>query len=214
MVQKQKKRNFIVLIFVIIKNLFLIIFEEIGLLFKRLGFKKGAVFVVLLAALGAGGYWGLAKYKTWRHDPRQVSLKEAAKEGEMKTYKLLIQIENPKGNPEDIKGRYERGDIVLTAPADRQFSQAEESGFLIIKMDLTQTQAEVLLRPQVEEKPLELFKKDDREGPEGPEPEKQIKRRRYRVNLEKIGIAPDDFKGRVIDDKTFKWDVVLEDKED
>lgn len=189
----------------ILINFLQIVYEEAGNFFRRLGWIKSAVIIVVIAALAVGGAW-------WFHNKNKMApdlpddyfmtLKEAAKMGEMTTHKLLIQIENPKGNPENIKGRYQRGDIVMAVPGDREFSDAEKTGFLIIQMELTDKQAELLMRPQ------ETIGEETDES--GRPVLKQVKRRKYIVDLAKVGIGPEVERGRVIDDKVFKWDVVAE----
>ncbi len=125
-----------------------------------------------------------------------ITLKKASKIGEKVTHKLLIQIED--SSNED---RYERGDIVLTASSSKQFSPAEKSGFLIIKMDLTPKQAEMLTRS--------LDRVGEELDPEGMPIRETIKRRKYAVDLEEIGIAPNDFKGREVNE-IYKWGVLYE----
>ena len=125
-----------------------------------------------------------------------MTLKKASKIGEKVTHKLLVQIQNSKSD-----GRYERGDIVLTASSTKQFSPAEKSGFLIIKMDLTPKQAEILTRS--------LDKVSKELDQDGMPIRETLKRRKYAVNLEEIGIAEDDFKGRELDE-IYKWKVLYE----
>jgi len=124
---------------------------------------------------------------------------QAGKTGEKATMQVLIQIGNLRGC---TSGCLERGDVVMTADADKEWSIAEKEGFLIIKMDLTPAQDQLLVKPL--EKDLG---KDERGRPKT----EQLKRRQYAIDLSKIGIAPDDEKGRVIN-KTFGWDVVYEKK--
>jgi len=125
-----------------------------------------------------------------------ITLKQAAKIGQEVTHKLLVQIEESKG-----EGRYERGDVILTASSTKQFSRAEKEGFLIIKMDLTPTQADVLVRS--------LRRETDQEDPEGNLVFENVKRRKYAVDLEKIDIEPDDFRGREVNE-TYTWDILYE----
>ena len=166
---------------------------------------RGVIVIIIIAGIIFGAIKFFKKNSTG--DPYDnLTLSEAAKMGEVKTYKLMIQIETPKGSPEDTEGRYERGDIVLILPADHGFSPAEKEGFLIIKMDLTQKQTELLT------KSLEEIKKE--KNKETGEPEREmLKRRKYTVDLTKIGIAENDEKGKEITDKTFKWKEVVSEKE-
>lgn len=195
--------KYVKLALTIIKNLFLIILYETKKVFRAHTWVAWVLAVAILAGGVWGGVWGYKKYQ--RHKAiygDDVSLKEAAKMGEAVTHKLLVQIENPKGNPEDVKGRYQRGDIVLIKQGDFQFSQAEKSGFLILRMDLTEKQAEILVRSKEAD-----TGKDDPDG----RPQLEIlARRRYVVDLGKIGLAESDQTGREIEDKIFKWDTVIE----
>ena len=144
--------------------------------------------VVLSAASG----WYFFTRQAPFSDPYRATLKEASREGEKKARKLLIQIA-PGG-----EGRFERGDIILLAEEDKEFSLAEKEGFLIIKVFLTEKQQQLLLLSMRGEKEDESGRPVD------------IKRRKFTVDLEKIGIAPDDIKGKIISDKVFEDEVLIE----
>lgn len=171
--------------------------------------KKVYFAAITIIIFFAGSFW------LWKNDQnqKQPTLQEAAEIGEAATHKLMVQIENPKGRAEDLAGRYERGDIVLIFPANHQFSTAEKEGFLILQMDLTPMQAQLLTQSLREQKmdstssPLKAFWQNVINSKE---PEKNLKRRKFTVDLAKIGIAPDDQKGREIDDQIFNWDIVTE----
>jgi len=135
-------------------------------------------------------------------DNNKLTLKQAYKMGEMNTYKILVQIKNPKGGSENPEGRYERGDVILVAPADKQFSDTEKDIFLVIRMDLTPKQAEILT--------LALSKDTDQKGEDGRLERESLKRRKFYADLSAIGIADDDEQGREIEDKIFKWDILRE----
>lgn len=189
----------------IVRNFFLIVFYETRKLFRT---RPWAAWI-LLAVILAGAVWGgVVGYKKYRRQKLiggdQVTLAQAAKMGEVTTQKLMVQIENPKGNLEDLKGRYQRGDIVLIKPGDFEFSAAEKTGFLILHMDITDKQAEVLVRS--------LQKDTGQDDPDGRPRLDNLARRKYTVDLSKVGIAQDDQTGREITDKIFQWDVVAEKK--
>lgn len=203
MQEKKKKKGLLFLIAIIIKNLFLIILEELRNLAKRIGYGKSIAVLVLLAVLCGGGYyWYSLNKNDGLTEDDKLTLQEAAKIGEVTTHKVMVQIENPNGSPEDLKGRYQRGDIVMAVSGEKQFSEAEKTGFLIIKMDLTDKQGELLMRPQEKI----LSEKDEM----GQRIRESVARRKYAVDLEKIGISGGDQRGREIEDKIFKWDVVVE----
>jgi len=161
--------------------------------------KWGLIAIIILVLAGGG-------YKTWRYyhpnpnDPN-LSLSQAARIGQVTTHKLMVQIENRNCPPAMASGCYERGDIVLIKPGDWQFSAAEKTGFLILHMDLTDKQAEALVRS--------LDKNTNQKGPNGQPQMEQLKMRRYAVDLQKIGIGPDIVSGREVD-TVYNWDMVKE----
>jgi hypothetical protein len=189
----------------IIKNFFLIILEEIVNLFRKMGWLWSLVLLAVLAGAIGGGFFWYKKERHFENPEAKMTLEEAAKIGEVTTHKLLVQIEIPKGNPEDLKGRYERGDIVQVSPGDKEFSEAEKTGFLILKMDLTDKQGELLMRA------LEI--EDEQKDPDGRPMMKTLKRRKYAIDLQKIGIGDDVQRGRVVED-IYKWDIVKEKEEE
>jgi len=170
--------------------------------FKIVDKKRFAMFVgvvVLILAAIAFSVWFFFFKKVDPYEQLQsMTMKEAAAIGEKKTMKMLVQINNPSGEETS-----QRGDVLMTAPEDRQFSIAEEQGFLIVKIALTDKQAELLALPK------EKKKKDIKEG----EPKyEQILQRKFYVDLEKIGISKDEIRGKVIDDKIFESDILKEKK--
>jgi len=195
--------RFFRLCFIILKNLPRAIFEEIRERVRSFGLGKTILILIILIAAVSGGFWYFEK----RSKDGDVMLEKAAKAGELTERKMMIQIENPKGNPADIPGRYERGDIVLILSADHQFSDAEKAGFLIVKMKLTGEQAELMVRAKEED-----LKKSDRpeDAPKDEPMAKTLKRRRFTADLSKMGIASNDEKGREIEDNVFEWEVVEE----
>jgi hypothetical protein len=169
--------------------------------------KLSALFIGFVIILLASGVFG--SFKLWKKYQRnkmiggeEITLSEAAKKGEVSTHKLMVQIESPRGNLEDAKGRYQRGDIVLIKPGNFEFSGAEKAGFLIFPMDLTEKQSELLVRS--------LQKDTGKDDPDGrPQLEDQA-RRRYSVDLAKIGISPDRQTGGEITGQVFSWSAVRE----
>jgi hypothetical protein len=156
----------------------------------------------LIILVAIGGYFGIKKYLRYRAiHKNDITLEEASRMGEKTRHKLMVQIQNIKGNAE---GRYQRGDIVLIKPGDFEFSEAEKTGFLILHMDITDKQAEVLVRSLQKD-----TGKDDSHG----EPQMDsVKRRKYMIDFSKIGISENDQQGRERKDKIFGWDVVIEKK--
>jgi hypothetical protein len=136
--------------------------------------------------------------------PHEMTMKEAGKIGEKKTYQLLVKIDNNRGS-----GGFERGDIVLTASEDKQFSVAEQEGFLIIKMGLTEQQTGLLLQQKGERARQAEMQKDPKDRKE---PAVQEPLRRFKVDLKKLGIGDDETRGKVISDKVWDWREVVSEK--
>jgi hypothetical protein len=178
--------------------------EEIVKLFVVPRRRKWTIIVIIILVVFGGGY------KAWRYyhpkaDDQNLSLAQAAKIGTVTTHKLMVQIENRNCPPEIASGCYERGDIVLIKDGGFEFSDAEKEGFLILHMDLTDKQAEVLvqsLQQKAKEQPKE-------KTPNGQPAMDQLKMRKYAVDLGKIGIGNDDQKGREVD-TVYKWDIIKE----
>jgi len=165
--------------------------------------KRFAMFVAGIVVLIAGISFVIYKIvKNYQQTPaiERMSIAEAAKQGERKTVQLLIQIDNSKG-----EGRLERGDVVLAAPEDKQFSIAEHEGFLIIKIRLTESEQQLLALSLNEQKGIFASEEDRMNA-------KQIKRRKFAVDLAKVGIRSDETRGKVISDKVFEDDILVEKK--
>ena len=168
---------------------------------------KKVLIITAIAVIVIGGGFLLWKKSSQPIDNNKLTLKQAAKMGEVTTQKLLVQIERPKGSPENLKGRYERGDIVLVASADKQFSEAEKTGFLILKMDLTPKQAEILTLSLTKGNAQTVQKDKTKQAmPES------LKRRKFYVDLSAVGIADNDEQGREIGKQIYKWDILREKK--
>lgn len=170
--------------------------------------KRFALFVLGVVFLISGIVFGAYEaYKFFSREKTvsEMSFSEAGKNGEKKTYQALIKISKiGDSSGDDVK----RGDIVMTAPEDKEWSVAEKEGFLIIKISLTSDQANLLVQPK--EEPAEKI----RTNPENEEPSmpKQIAARRFAVDLSKIGISEDEVRGKVISDKVFDGEEVIIEK--
>lgn len=163
--------------------------------------KRFALFIiVIIAIIGGIVYGGYRIYKHYKTTPaiEKMSLKDAAKIGEKKTVQLLLQI-----TPTSNDGQLERGDVLLSAPEDKQFSIAEQEGFLIIKVRLTEEEQN-LLNLSLNEKKGIFASEEERQSA------KTLKMRKFTVDLKKIGIPDDQTIGKVISDKVFEDDIFVE----
>jgi hypothetical protein len=131
-------------------------------------------------------------------DPQELSWEQSAEIGETKTLQLLVQIAKSTGD----ENQSERGNVVLTAPEDKQFSTAEKEGFLIIKVKMTEMQAQLLT--------IALEEKTAEKDAEGNPVVEQVKPRKFRVDLASIGIGENETTGRVVADKVFDANIFLE----
>lgn len=171
--------------------------------YKIVDKKKFALFVFVIIVLAGGVCFGGYKlFKKYYHP--ELTLSGAAKIGEQKTMQVLVQIFEPKGNPEAIKGSYKRGDIIQLADENKKWSTAEQEGFLIIKIKITQAQADLLTQS--------LEKSTGKKQEDGQVEKEQLQLRRFSVDLGKIGVSPDEQKGRMVD-KIFEWEDVIKEKQ-
>lgn len=196
------------LIPIIIRNLFFIIFESVGHAFRRRPWIAGIAILVVLAAIIGGGVIEYKKYKRSQLIAQmtggQVTLSQAAAMGKVTVHKLLVQIENIKCPAGQSSQCYQRGDIVLIMPGNHHFSIAEKTGFLVVPVKLTDKQTELLVQA--------TQKDTGKNGPDGQPILDTTAMRRYAVNLAKLGISPDDQRGKELT-TTYKWsDIIFEKK--
>jgi hypothetical protein len=172
--------------------------------------KKFIFFLVIIAILVIGIGWGIIsaiKYIHYRGNTKTWSeeMKEAEKNGKKTEMKILVQIAPPPpgSNPNDPSSTA-RGDILASYPADKEFSVAEKEGFLIINVELTEKEAELIVKPIQEMKEME--------GINGSKKQKatNLKAHRFGVNLSDIGISEDDFRGREINNKVYNDKMIYE----
>lgn len=194
------------LIPIIIKNLFWLTLEAIGHSFRRRPW-LAVIIVIILAGAVWGGLVGYRKYKrseiVAQMTDSQVTLAQAATTGKATTHKLLVQIENTKCPAGESSQCYQRGDIVLIMPGTHKFSIAEKTGFLIVPVDLTAKQSELLVQA--------TQKDTGKNGPDGQPLLDTIAQRRYAVNLAKLGIPAGDQRGKELT-TTYKWNDIIYEK--
>lgn len=223
---------------VILKNFFPVVLGDLKDFLKRSRLARWVLAILILLILSFSGY-RIWKYYHYDPDSPDLTLAQAGRIGEVTTHKLLVQIEN-RPCPGSDSGCYERGDIVLVKPGDWEFSDGEKEGFLILHMDITDKQAEVLVRsiekkvasapkpvekqteslpaekaPRADARPTlgEMASTEKSEEPEDvPSTMETVKLRKYAVDLEKIRIKADEQKGREVSGQIYKWDIVLEKK--
>lgn len=164
--------------------------------------KKFFTFVFFAVAIIAGISFGAYKLFTREKPVHKMSFVQAGKNGEKKVYQAMVKINKPQG-----EGDLERGDVVLAAPENRQWSQAEKDGFLIIKMNLTEAQSMLLVQSKAD------YYAEEKEVKSEADQKKKIERqgRRFAVDLEKMGILPNQERGKMISGRIFEGaEIVIE----
>jgi len=110
-------------------------------------------------------------------------LTEAGKDPAAEPYELLIKIGDNyhRDRDEDRRASYKAGDIVLVRPAGFNWSDTEKNSFLVIRVDMTKEKAKEI----VASKKVKTRKKDSYGNPIY----RTIKKRAYKVNLDKFGLG-------------------------
>jgi len=167
--------------------------------------KKAAIVLGALVVLIAGGYFG------WQY------LKPQPK----KVYEALIAVRSQaNADPvEDAKNSLKAGDVLLTLPEGHNWSQTERVSYLILKMNLTEDQAQTLVAPE-ERKAVEPKPKTEEEKKQAAERKKAegdrnrmetVRARRYRIKLEELDKNFDPnilLKKQPYLDKIYDWKIV------
>ncbi len=109
-------------------------------------------------------------------------LTEAGMSPGAEPHEILIKIGDNyhSDRSEDARGSYKSGDIILVKPAGHNWSKTEKNSFLIIRVDMTKEKAKAIVAP----KKVKTRKKDS----EGNPIYMTVKKRAYKVNLEKFGL--------------------------
>jgi len=153
--------------------------------------KKAAIVLGALVVLIVGGYLG---YKYLKPQPKKV-------------YEALIAVRSQaNADPvEDAKNSLKAGDVLLLLPEGHRWSDTEKVSYLILKMNLTEKQAQTLVSPEEKKAVIPKPKTDEekkiaeeRKKAEGDRQQMEtVRARRYRVKLEEL-------------DKNFDPNILLE----
>jgi hypothetical protein len=144
-------------------------------------------------------------------DMNKVSMDQAKYLGDKSVYQVAVIVSPPPpGSKPDDPGLLRRGDVLEVRPLDREFSDGEKNSYLIIKMELTPAEAEVLVRSKTKEAERPMATGNKATGTLLQTGKKRIitDLRQYGINLGKIGIKDDEYKGRVIEDRVFGDEVI------
>lgn len=160
---------------------------------KKLSFTRKNIIIglVVVAVLFGGSILGL---KYLKPKPKKV-------------YEALIAVRD-QFNPdpaEDLKNSLKAGDVLLLLPEGHNWSDTEKVSYLILKINLTEKEAQTLVSPEekkaVEKKPVTEEEKKiaaERKKAEGDRDRMEtVRARRYRIKLEEL-------------DKNFNPNILLE----
>lgn len=168
--------------------------------------KRNAIILLLAAVLVIAGYFAFKKF----YKPSPIH-----------TYEALIAVRN-QFNPdpvEDLRTSLKAGDVLLTLPEGHSWSQTERVSYLILKMRLTEDQAQTLVSPE-EKKAVELKPKTEEEKKQAEERKKTegdrdrmetVRARRYRIMIEKLDPNFDPnilLEKQPYLDKIYDWNIV------
>ena len=154
-----------------------------------------------LITVGAGGFF-LVKKIFWKPAPTKV-------------YEALVAVTDQKAaDPvEDLRSSLKAGDVLVVLPEGHQWSDTEKTSYLLIKIKLTEDEAQKLTQPeQVERKEAEpsLTKNSDGSSnskDRGPQME-TVRARAFRLKIETLGFDVQKFWENPVQpyaDKTFDW---------
>lgn len=153
--------------------------------------KKAAIVLGALVVLVVGASLG---WKYLKPQPKKV-------------YEALIAVRSQSNaDPvEDAKNSLKAGDVLLLLPEGHKWSETEKVSYLILKMNLTEKEAQTIVSPEekkaVEPKPTtdeEKKRAEERKKAEGNRQQMEtVRARRYRIKLEEL-------------DKNFDPNILLE----
>lgn len=158
--------------------------------------------VIILAVVVAGFFLA---YRIWFYSPVHI-------------YEVAVQVRdqiNPNA-AEDAKTSLKKGDVIVVLPEGHKWSDTEKISYLLLKMRISEKQAEALVSADAVEKKVEVPV-----GPDGPsvgsgqaKKEKQtqaeVRRTRlYRIKTEELKINADDLLvAQPYLRRVFDWNIV------
>ena len=129
---------------------------------------------------------------------------------ERKVYEALVAVRDQKESDpeEDRKNSMKKGYVIGVYNEGQKWSDTEKTSYLILKINLTEEERDILVRPV--EREAEIVVPMER-GTGGKEMQKEIiSLREFRIDLEKIGFDDPDIllKEQPFRDKIFGWEIV------
>lgn len=165
--------------------------------------KKAAIVLGALVLLIVGASLG---WKYLKPQPKQV-------------YEALIAVrsQNNADPVEDAKNSLKAGDVLLLLPEGHRWSDTERLSYLLLKMNLTEKEAQTLVSPQEKKAAIPKPKTDEekkqaeeRKKAEGDRQQMEtVRARQYRIKIEELNINADAIiTAQPYPDKIFDWRIV------
>lgn len=143
--------------------------------------KRFAILIVIILMLVCAVlFFGIKFFKKESREKPKENLKIEELQGEV--YEALIQLFDQGSNsPERAdSSSLKKGDVVVIFPEKHSWSETEKTSYLILKLKITEEEADRLLQPEIIETQESIDKLT--------EPQKKIRRaRKYRLKIENIG---------------------------
>ncbi len=140
---------------------------------------------------------------------------ESIEDTEKKEYEVLVFVRNQSNsNPEeDRRSSMKKGYVIGVYNNEHNWSNAEKTSYLILKMNLTNKEKTMLVQPVEKEIQKKDLSEEDQKmlEDEGQEVKKEtVGMRAYKINLEKIGFDnPKQLvKGQPFEEQSFGWEIV------
>jgi hypothetical protein len=156
------------------------------------------VFLVLLIVIGA--YW--VSKKIFKNEPKQI-------------YQAAIMVRDQENSDpaEDRRTSLKSGDVLMVADENHKWSNTEKISYLILKMNLTESQKNKLTQPEEREKEKNELTEEEKkimEENENFETSKELIRiRQYRIKIEDFDFEPLDLlKGQPFLEEIYDWKIV------
>jgi hypothetical protein len=133
---------------------------------------------------------------------------------------IMVRSQFNKDPVEDVRSSLKYGDVLTVQPVDHNWSDLEKISYLIVKMNLTKSQAANLTTPKYRKEKYENLTSTARdalnarikESGLSEVPQEIVQARQYRINMEKIF---SDFDPLVLlhhqpyQDTTYDWSIIV-----
>lgn len=162
---------------------------------------KISLLALALIAVMAGGFF-LVKKKLIKSTPTKI-------------YEALVAVTDQKASDpaEDLRSSLKTGDVITILPEGHQWSDTEKTSYLILKLKLTEDQAQKLAQPETkkidpEKAGLSAGQSPALDAKEREPRQETVRARQYRLKIETLGFDVQKFwqeQKQPYPDKIFDW---------